>query len=56
MLGLHRRDWVLVKEGKPITFLSFEATDDPRVRVRVIAIACRNCGYPRFHSHESISA
>jgi hypothetical protein len=45
-------DWALVKDGKPITFLSFEAKDDPRVRV--LALACRNCGYLRFHSVEAL--
>jgi hypothetical protein len=43
-------EWVVAKDGKPITFLSFEAKDDPRVRV--LAVVCLNCGYVRFHAVE----
>jgi hypothetical protein len=43
-------DWAVIKGGQPITFLSFEAKDDPRVRV--LGFACRNCGYLRFHALE----
>jgi hypothetical protein len=42
----------VIKGGQPITFLSFEAKDDPRVRV--LGFACRNCGYLRFHALEVI--
>ena len=45
-------DWAVIKGGQPITFLSFEAKDDPRVRV--LGFACRNCGYLRFHALEVI--
>lgn len=43
-------EWAVIKGGQPITFLSFEAKDDPRVRV--LGFACRNCGYLRFHALE----
>lgn len=43
-------EWFTAKEGKPITFLSFEAKDDPRIRV--LALGCLNCGYMRFHALE----
>lgn len=45
-------DWAVIKGGQPITFLSFEAKDDPRVRV--LGFACRNCGYLRFHALEAL--
>lgn len=45
-------DWAVIKAGQPITFLSFEAKDDPRVRV--LGFACRNCGHLRFHALEVI--
>lgn len=45
-------DWAVIKGGQPITFLSFEAKDDPRVRV--LGFACLNCGYLRFHALEVI--
>ena len=45
-------DWEPVKEGRAITFLSFAPKEDPRVEV--LALACRNCGYLRFHSLEAL--
>jgi hypothetical protein len=47
-------DWITAKDGKPITFLSFEAKEDPRVRV--LAIVCTNCGYLRLHSLDVLEA
>ncbi len=41
-------DWIVAKHGSTFTFLSFDATDDPRLRV--LAIICTNCGCIRFHS------
>lgn len=46
-------EWVVAKGGKPITFLSFEAKEDPRVRV--LAVVCLNCGYVRFHAVEVLA-
>lgn len=43
-------NWAVIKGGQPITFLSFEAKDDPRVRV--LGFVCLNCGYLRFHALE----
>jgi rubredoxin len=41
-------DWAVAKDGIPLTFLSFEAKEDPRVRV--LGVVCLNCGYVRFHA------
>lgn len=47
-------EWAMAGDGKPITLLSFAATDQPRIRV--LAIVCCNCGYVRFHSLEALTA
>ena len=40
--------WYLANEGKPMSFLSFGAADNPRVDV--IGVCCSTCGYMRFHA------
>jgi predicted nucleic-acid-binding Zn-ribbon protein len=45
-------EWFLANEGKPMSFLSFAATHDPRIDV--IGVCCGTCGYMRFHSAEIV--
>ncbi|MEX2647277.1 MAG: hypothetical protein WD249_13535 [Gaiellaceae bacterium] len=45
-------EWFLANDGKPISFLSFAATHDPRVDV--IGVCCGTCGYMRFHAADII--
>jgi ribosomal protein S27AE len=46
-------EWFLANDGKPISFLSFAATHDPRVDV--IGVCCGRCGYMRFHSADIVA-
>ena len=45
--------WFLANDGKPMSFLSFAATENPRIDV--FGVCCANCGYMRFHAAEIVN-
>lgn len=45
------RKWRALRE-RPITLLSFEPADEPRMRM--LAVGCRVCAYVRFHDADML--
>jgi hypothetical protein len=46
-------EWFIANDGKAMSFLSFAASDNPRIDV--FGVCCSNCGYMRFHAADVVN-